>query len=472
MGAAAYQALSTQDSSFLHFEHRATPMHVAAIAILERAPLARPDGALDLERIVAHVDSRLDELPHYRERIAWTPLSRRPIWVDDEHFNLRYHVRHAALPPPAGQAQLEALIGRVLSQHLDREKPLWEIWVVDALEGGRAALLLKVHHCMVDGVGGVGVLGKLLSASPDAAPPPPQAPYEARPHPGPLRLFADEVARRASLPARLLGAAAELARDPSGALAGLSASGRALATALSGALLPPAETPFNERIGPHRRVSLRATELERVKALKRRLDGTVNDVLLAIVAGAVRAYLAGRNVPLVDLEYKVCVPVNRRTSVADLDASNKVSALFVTLPVAIADPLERFAAIRAQTLRLKQADAARGIEILTELADLTGSTALTRFGVELATRLHPYNLIVSTVPGPALPLYMLGAPVFELHPLPPLFARQGLGIAALSYGERICWGLVGDWQLAPDLDQLARDLDAALVELEAAVSAR
>ena len=466
MASSGYEVLSTQDSSFLHFEHRATPMHVAAVSIFERAPLARADGRLDVERIVAHIESTLDEMPHYRQRLAFAPLTRRPIWVDDEHFNVHYHVRHTALPAPGSDAQLEALVGRVLSQHLDREKPLWETWIVDSLVGDRFAVLNKVHHCMVDGVGGMGVIAKQLSTSAQVGEAPKLAVFEARAHPGALRLLLDEAGRRLALPVRLLAAAARVARDPAATLSALGESQRAVATALSGALLPPAETPFNERIGPHRRVALRTTELARVKALRNRLDGTVNDVVLALVAGAIRSYLAGRGVPLVDLEYKVCVPVNRRAGPQDLEAANKVSALFVRLPVAEDDPLERFRKIREQTLRLKETDAARGIELLTDLADLSGSVALTRFGVDLATRLHPYNLIVSTVPGPQQPLYMLGARLLALHPQLPLFARQGLGVAALSYDGKLCWGLIGDWELAPDLDQLGCDLDAALAELE------
>ena len=468
MAPSGYQVLSTQESSFVHFEHRATPMHVAAVSIFERAKLAGADGRLDVERITAHIESTLDELPHYRERLAWAPITRRPIWVDDEHFNVHYHVRHTALPAPGSDEQLEALVGRVLSQHLDREKPLWETWIVDSLVGDRFALIAKVHHCMVDGVGGMGVLAKQLSPSAEVGEVPKCLPFEARSQPSGLQLVTDEIGRRLALPFRALGAVARIARDPLGTLGALADSGRSVAAALSSALLPPAETPFNERIGPHRRVALRTTELARVKALKNRLDATVNDVVLALVAGAIRSYLAGRSVPLADLDYKVCVPVNRRAGADDLAASNKVSALFVSLPVGEDDPLERLRKIREQTLRLQETDAARGIELLTDLADLTGSVALTRFGVELATRLHPYNLIVSTVPGPQQPVYMLGARLLALYPQLPLFARQGLGIAALSYDGKICWGLIGDWELAPDLDQLGRDLDGALAELESA----
>jgi len=468
MAAPGYEILSTQDSSFVHFEHRTTPMHVGAVSIFERAKVARPDGRLDVERIVAHIESTLDEMPHSRERLAWAPITRRPIWVDDEHFNIHYHVRHTALPSPGSDEQLESLIGRLLSQHLDREKPLWETWIVDSLEGDRFALIAKVHHCMVDGVGGMGMIARQLSPSPEVGETPKLLEFEPRPQPSALRLVVDELGRRWALPIRLLGEAVRMAREPGRTLGAFADSGRAVATALSSALLPPAETPFNERIGPHRRVALRTTELARVKALKNRLDGTVNDVMLALVAGAIRSYLAGRSVPLSDLEYKVCVPVNRRNGTEVVEAANKVSALFISLPVSEVDPLERFHKVREQTLRLKEVDAARGIELLTDLADLTGSVALTRFGVELATRLHPYNLIVSTVPGPQQPLYMLGARLLALHPQLPLFSRQGLGIAALSYDGKICWGLVGDWELAPDLDQLGRDLDSALEELEAA----
>jgi WS/DGAT/MGAT family acyltransferase len=442
-------------------------MHVGAVAVFEAGPLAGPEGSVDAAAVERHVASRLHLLPRYRRKLAWTPLDGQPVWVDDERFNLRYHLRRARLPHPGDAAALKELTARILSEHLDRDKPLWELWIVEGLEGGRFALVAKVHHCMVDGAAGMNLLTTLYSTSPEAriqeAPP-----WRPRPAPGALELAVDDVAERVRAPLALARAAADALRRPAQALATLAEAGSAMREAVQEGWRVPARTPLNQRIGPHRRTDWGSLDLARVKDTSRRLDGTVNDVVLALVAGAIRSYLAGRGVPLADLEYKVCVPVNRREGRDDLEASNKVSALFVTLPVAEPDPVERFHAIREQTLRLKRTDAARGIELLTDLADLSGSIALTRIGVELATRLHPYNLIVSTVPGPQVPLYMLGARLLALHPILPLFARQGLGVAALSYDGQICWGLVGDWELAPDLAQLGRDLDAALEELEAA----
>jgi WS/DGAT/MGAT family acyltransferase len=467
----AYQRLSAQDGSFLHFEHRATPMHVAALAIFEAGPLASADGGLDAERLAKHVESRLHLLPLYRRKLAFTPLERHPVWVDDERFDFSYHLRRAGLPPPGDARALQELVARVLSQPLDRARPLWELWLVEGLAGGRFAIVSKVHHCMVDGVSGANLLTLLFSPRADEAVGAVPA-WTPRPAPASARLLLDDAVRGATRPFALAARAGRALREPSRAWADLAEGAAALGEALGAGLRVASTTPLNRPTGPHRRVEWHVVELEQVKEVKRRLGGTVNDVVLAAVAGALHRFLEERGNWLAKLDYRVVIPVNMRPPGDTLRVANRVSAMFLSLPVAESDPLRRLATIQAETRRLKGSRAAEGTDLLVRFADWTDSPWLTRFGVRLVSRLRPYHLIVTNVPGPQLPLYVLGAPLVELIPFLPLFHRQGLGVAVLSYRDRIGWGLVADREIVPDLSRLTRALDASLLELHDAALAR
>jgi len=458
-----YEPLSAQDSSFLVFESGGAHMHVSAVALFENGPLADASGSLDIERIRRFVASRLPALPHYRQRLAWTPLQRHPVWVDDASFDLAYHVRHTALPAPGRERQLEELAGRILSQQLDRAKPLWELWFVEGLEGGRFAMLGKAHHCMVDGVAGVGVMTALLSAAPDEEVPPPPR-WRPRPAPGRLVLARDELLRRARTPLRAWDLLRDAVRRPERASAAVAEGAESVWQALSAGLRTPADTPLNRPIGTHRRVAWRVLDLDAVKEVKKGLDGTVNDVVLAVVAGALRRHLRRRRVALGKLDFRVVIPVSMRRP-GDRGSGNRVSALFLSLPLAERDPRRRFQRIRRETRRLKRSRAAEGIDLFARLADGLGSDWLTYWGVRLASAVRPYNLIVTNVPGPQRPLYLLGARLQELFPQLPLFERQGLGVAVMSYWGRVCFGLVADWDVVPDLGDLADDLDASFAEL-------
>ena len=468
--ARAYQRLSAQDASFLHFEHRATPMHVAALAIFEQGPLATAQGALDAERLGKYVESRLHLLPRYRRKLAFTPLERHPVWVDDERFDLSYHLRRAGLPPPGDERALQELVARILSQPLDRARPLWEMWLVEGLAGGRFAIVSKVHHCMVDGVSGANLLTLLFSPRPDeetgAVPV-----WTPRPAPTAARLVLADAARGARRPFALAARVGSALRDPRRAWADLAEGAAAVGEALEAGLRVASTTPLNRPTGPHRRVDWHAVDLELVKEVKRRLGGTVNDVVLSAVAGALHRFLGERGSWLAKLDYRVVIPVNMRPPGDELRAANRVSAMFLSLPVAESDPLRRLATIQAETRRLKGSRAAEGTDLFVRFADWTDSPWLTRFGVRIVSRLRPYHLIVTNVPGPQLPLYVLGAPLVELIPFLPLFDRQGLGVAVLSYRDRIGWGLVADREIVPDLSRLTRALDASLRELSDAALA-
>jgi diacylglycerol O-acyltransferase len=466
-----YQRLSAQDSSFVMFEGPGTHMHVASVGLFETGPLRAPEGGLDVERLRRYVDARLDAFPRYRQKLTFTPLQGHPVWVDDDRFNLHYHVRHTALPAPGSDDQLKDLVGRILSQQLDRAKPLWEMWFVEGLEHDRFAMLTKVHHCMVDGASGVDLLTGLLDtgAEPSFAS---TSRWRPQASPGRLELLVDEVGRRLAAPLSLARTARSAVRRPQAAsdlLRGADAVWQALA---AGFRVPPA-TPLNGPIGTHRRVDWRTLPLAEVKEVKKRLDGTVNDVVLAVVTGALRRFFRRRRTPLRDFDFRVVIPVNMRSGPAEDHAGNHVSALFLSLPLAEADPVRRFRSIRDETLRLKRSRAAEGFDLLARFADWTGSDQVTYWGTRLASTVRPYNMIVTNVPGPQFPLYLLGARQQAIHPFLPLFVNQGAGIAVMSYLGRVCFGLIGDWDLAPDLPALGSAIDDAFAELrEAAVAGR
>jgi diacylglycerol O-acyltransferase len=466
-----YERLSAQDSSFVLWERRETPMHVGAIAIFEAGSLATADGGIDAERIAKHVESRLHRLPRYRKRLAFTPIEGHPVWVDDTHFDLAYHLRRTALPRPGTEAELKALVARILSQRLDRARPLWEMWIVEGLDGGRFALVTKVHHCMVDGVSGMNLLTLLMSPSADE--PADVAPaWTPELEPTVLELLVAESARRARLGGELVSGLLGSLRDPAATWSRLARAGTAVAQALDAGLRHPRSTRLNRKIGPHRRVDWVGLDLAAAKEIKQRLGGTLNDVVLATVCGALHRFLDVRRDWTARFDYRVIVPVNMRPAGDERAGGNQVSAYFLSLPLTETHPKRRYDTIRTATAALKDSRAAEGIDLLTQLTDRFGGTAMTRLGGRVIDRLRPYNLIITNVPGPQFPLYMLGARLLELVPQLPLFEEQGLGVAVLSYCGQIQIGLTGDRDLAPDLEALRESLLAAFAELEAVASSR
>ncbi len=460
-----YVRLSAQDSSFVMFEGAVTHMHVSAVAIFEMDEASREHGSIDIERLRAYVASRLPVLLRYRQRLAFTPIQRHPIWVDDDRFNLAYHVRHTGLPAPGSEEQLKDLAGRIMSQQLDRTKPLWETWFVDGLEGGRFAMISKVHHCMVDGASGVGLMQAMLSPSPDedfdAAPT-----WVPRPRPGKFELLIDEAVRRMQQPPAAAFQAVKRALErPSETSTRVAENARAMWQALNTGLRAPANTPLNRPIGTHRRVEWCSVDLADIKDVKKRLDGTVNDVVLTIVSGAMRRFLRQRRVALAGLDFRVVVPVNMRKGPDDMDAANRVSAIFLSLPIDEKDPLRQFQRIRTETSRLKDSKAAHGIDLFNRFTEWTRSDLLTYWGTRLANTFRPHNMIVTNVAGPQFPLYLLGSRLEVMYPQLPLFENQGLGVAVMSYSGKVSFGLIADWDLVPDLGSFGRALVAAFREL-------
>ncbi len=444
-----------------------TQPYVCAVARFEPPAGAAREHSLDIARLRAYVSSRLHLLPRYRQRLAFVPVQGLPIWIDDVQFDVDCHVHHAGLPQPGGRKQLQELAARIASNPLDRDRPLWEIWFVEGLADGGFAAIVKVHHCMVDGVSGVGVITALLSPTPETSFEPAPA-WAPQPPPSALTLFADGVLGIAGIGAAALRATGLALSQPleTGASA-VRLAASAWHTVATG--IPPlASTPLNRPIGRGRRVDWRSLDLGVLRELRKRLDGTLNDVALSVVAGALSRYLRARRVPLKGLDFRIVVPVDMRAEDGEREAANRVSAWFVTLPLAEKNPLRRFEKIRAQTQRRKQSHAANAIDFFMRFADASGSTQLTAWGVRFVTGLRPYHMIVTNVHGPPVPLYLLGARMLEFHPLLPLFAGQGLAIAMMSYAGSVHVGLNADWDAVRDLSALADAFDASLAELREA----
>jgi WS/DGAT/MGAT family acyltransferase len=466
MEPSAYDRLSFLDNSFLLMEGPNSPMHIAGTATYEVGSLRTPEGGVDIDRIRAYVSSRLHLIPRYRQRLMFIPVENHPVWIDDDHFNIHYHVRHTALPRPGDERQLKRLAARVMSQPLDRSKPLWEMWVVESLEGGEHfAIISKIHHCMVDGMSSVDLLNVLLQLEPvdDFEPAPEWLP---RPAPTSSELLRDAVYRYASLPFAIGKNVQEFWQQSGDPRSDLRASLRAVRDMLSTNLGRPSTTPLNQPIGPHRRFDWLAMDVAEVKRVKHALGGTLNDVVLATVAGAVRRFLTRRRVHPEHLDFRVMAPVSVRSASERGHLGNRVSAWMVPMPIGEADPLVRLAKIRETTSQLKESKQALGAEALTAVGEWTPTTLLS-LGAQLATRQLPFNLVVTNVPGPQVPLYLLGARMLDNFGLVPLTDNLCLGVVLFSYAGKLCWGFTSDWDLIPDLHDFVLDIQASFGELAA-----
>ncbi len=449
--------LTGLDSSFLHLERGASHMHVAAAMVCEGA-------APGYDELVAQILSRLHLVPRYRQRLAFVPWGQgRPVWVDDPHFNVAFHVRHTALPAPGGDGQLRRLCGRVFSQALDRSRPLWELWLVEGLAADRFALLSKTHHALVDGISGVDIATVLFDTAPDPAPAGPTPEWIPRPVPTDAQLLADALLERATVPGEIVRSVRRTLRGPrhvaqrlQSAAAGVGALARVVQSA------PPSS--LNVRIGPHRRFDWVTAELAELRHVKTTLGGTVNDVVLAAVAGALGRYLGRREELEESLVLRAMVPVSVRAEVERGVLGNRVAAMWCPLPVTVADPVARLAAITAAMEGVKDSAQAVGAQVLTELAGFAPPTIMAQ-AARLQTRQRMFNLVVTNVPGPQIPLYMLGRRLSAMYPMVPLAATQALGVAVISYDGRLHFGLNADFDALTDLADFAEDLRGALSEL-------
>jgi len=457
--------LTGLDSSFLHLERDSTHMHVAACSVFA-------GSAPTYDELVEAIESRLHLVPRYRQRLAFVPLGQgRPVWVDDPHFNLRYHVRHTALPRPGGDSELKRLASRVFSQALDRSRPLWELWLVEGLAGDSFAVLSKTHHALVDGISGVDIATVLFDTSADPLPvAPPEQEWNARPVPSRAQLLADALLERTTVPAEVMrGVRATLRGPRTVARRAGKALGSVGALAWTGLQAAP-PSPFNQRIGPHRRFTWVRADLGQFKAIKNSLGGTVNDVVLAVVAGALGKYMRLHDEPTEDVGLKAMVPVSVRADVERGALGNRVAAMWATLPVGLADPVERLHTVSEAMVDVKQSGQAVGAEILTAVSGFAPPTIMAQ-AARLQARQRLFNLVVTNVPGPQFPLYLLGRELQSIYPMVPLAENTALGIAILSYNGRLNFGLVGDYDALADLEVLADELRSSIDELAAAAGA-
>jgi diacylglycerol O-acyltransferase len=464
----ANDRLTGLDTSFLHLEDATSHMHVASVMIF-----AGPPPPYD--ELLEAFERRLPLVPRYRQRLALVPLGQgRPKWVDDPHLNLRYHVRSAALPSPGSEDQLKDLAGRVFSQQLDRDKPLWEVWLVEGLEDDRFAVLSKTHHALVDGISGVDIISVLFDTSPEpAAPTGPGDRWLPRPLPSPAQLLGEALVERATLPGEITRSVRALLRGPRRILEGVRDAAVGVGAMAWAGLNPVPSSPYNRQIGPHRRFTWVRADLSDLKAIKDELGGTVNDVVLATVAGALGKHLRRRGQNTDGLELKAMVPVSVRQDVERGGLGNRVAAMMAPLPVWCQEPVARLDIVREELSHLKSGGQAVGAQVLTELSGFAPPTIMGQAS-RLMSRQRFFNLVVTNVPGPQFPLYLLGRRMLDPFPMVPLASGQAVGVALLSYDGRINFGLVGDFDLMWDLDDLAVDLEDSLAELarEAGVELR
>lgn len=458
------ERLSAVDASFLTNESSASHMHIGGILIFEGPPPRYVD-------LVEHVRGRLDQVPRFRQRLVVPPLDAgRPLWADDTNFNLSYHVRHTALPEPGGENQLKRLAARVFSQRLDRSKPLWEMWLVQGLERDRFALLTKTHHAAVDGIAGVDIGTVLFDFEPVPEPAPVEDGWRPRAAPTTTDLIARGVTDAAATPVRLAERAVEAVRHPEIAARRVVEALEGV-TEIAGALANPApDVPLNCEIGPHRRFTWARSELATFKRIKDTLGGTVNDVVLAVVTGALRRWLDTRGIRTEGLELRALVPVSIRTEDERGAAGNKLAAMRGPLPVYVEDPVRRLRVVSEQMEGLKRSKQALGAEVISRFNDFAPPTLLAQAArINFSTRL--FNLIVTNVPGPQMPLYVLGRKLEEVFPVAFLPENHALAVAIMSYNGRVCFGLLADYDSMEDVETIAAGLEQSLAELEAAAAA-
>ncbi len=457
-----FQRLTATDASFIVLEKGPSHMHIGGVMIFEGPP--PPYAAL-----LQHIEARLDLVPRYRQRLLMPRLEMgRPLWIDDTRFTLTYHVRHSALPPPGSTEQLQRFTARFFSQRLDRSKPLWEIYLVEGLEGGRFALVNKTHHAMVDGVSGVDIATLLFDLSRDSpAGSSPAKPWRANPEPSQAQVAAKLVRDSARVLFGMASSAAAAITDPYQAVAGLRATAEGLGEVLWAGLTPAPPSPLNVPIGAHRRLTWVRTTLADFKVIKDHLGGTVNDVVLAVVAGALARWLRGRGVRTEGLELRAGVPVSVRAAQEHNQLGNRITIMVAPLPVYCEDAVERLRIVRQAMRGLKESKQALGAQLIINLERFAPPTLLAQ-----ASRLHfsPRfaNLTVTNVPGPQFPLYLMGRELTEMAPVGFIVNGFAMIVALVSYNGALTFGLLGDYDALPDLEIIGAHVKDALAELVAA----
>src|SRR5215213_2398968 len=453
--------LTAVDASFLSNESSSSHMHVGAILIFEGPPPLYTD-------FVEHVRGRLKLVPRFRQRIVVPPLEAgRPLWADDVNFNLTYHIRHTGLPEPGGEAELRQLAARVFSQQLDRSKPLWELWLVQGLERDRFAILTKTHHAMVDGVSGVDIGTVLFDLEPVPEPVEVSDDWVPQSEPGTTELVTRGISDMAAVPVKFAERAVAAVKRPETAARKAVEALEGLTEIVSAFADPAPDVPLNQPIGPHRRYVWARSELATFKMIKDALGGTVNDVVLAVVTGAVRDWLHQRSIRTEGLELRALVPVSIRSEDERGNLGNRIALMRGPLPVYVEDPVRRLRTISQAMEGLKRSKQALGAEVISRFNDFAPPTLLAQASlINFSTRL--FNMIVTNVPGPQMPLYVLGKELEEVYPVAFLPQNHCLAVAIMSYNGKVGFGLLADYDCMEDIDVVSDGIGESLAELEAA----
>jgi diacylglycerol O-acyltransferase len=449
--------LSALDASFWYLDDATTHMHVGSVALFDV-----PEGGFDHERLVRLIGQRIAYVPRYRQRVRDVPFGLgRPVWVDDEYFDLTYHVRRSALPRPGSMHQLEELVARLMSRPLDRSRPLWEMYLVEGLEGDRFALVTKTHQAMVDGIGAVDLVQVLLDDTADVSAVVP-APWRPAPEPSAIELMASTVTETLTRPTAAFAAAQATTEDFASAVMAVTSRIGGLITTVFDAAKGNAQTPLNVPIGIHRRFATADFALSDVKVVRDALGVSINDVLLATAAGGLREWLISRGNP-VDAHHslKVLVPISTPG-----DATS-VSAFLVELPTGEPDPIVRVQQIAYQMQQIKDVDQLIGADAILAAAGF-GPATLHALGARIGSRFSHrlFNLVVTNVPGPQRTLFIDGARMVASYPSLPLTKQQALSIALTSYDGHVFVGLTADRDAMPDIPILQECLGSALQELQ------
>ncbi|MGB7981767.1 MAG: wax ester/triacylglycerol synthase family O-acyltransferase, partial [Candidatus Nanopelagicales bacterium] len=456
--------LSSLDAGFLHLENDRQQMHVGSLLLFEGPVPA-------FEEFTAHLEACLDAVPRYRQRVQRMPLDlARPVWADDPHFSLAYHLRHTAIPSPGGDAQLRALVARVLSQRLDTDRPLWEMWLVEGLPEECWAVITKTHHAMIDGLAGNELMEIVLDRDRDAPRHTPVA-WRPRAEPSRLELAASGVAGIAQLPV-------DLSRAAAGAVRALSSPGqvaragavRALGLASVGRSAASPTSVLNGPLGPHRRWGWARAELADIKRVKEAAGCTVNDVVLAGIAGGFRAYLHTRGEDVENTTIRALVPVSVRTEAHEGRLGNQVTGMFADLPVHVPDPRARLEAVARQLDHLKNSGQAVSVEAMLSAGDFVPATLMT-LGARVYARTgqRVINTVTTNIPGPQYPIYLVGRRMLEMFPYIPVALGVRISIGIMSYDGHVAIGVTGDYDAVPDLDLLCTAIEDSLAELVSTV---
>jgi diacylglycerol O-acyltransferase / wax synthase len=463
------ERLSPLDASFLHIEDDVNLMHIGSVGIFEGPPPP-------FEEFEAMVAGKLPLVPRYRQRVRDVPLELgRPVWVDDPHFSIGYHVRHTAVPRPGGRDELRNLVGRVMAQRLDRTKPLWEMWVAEGLDHDQWALISKVHHALVDGVSGTDLLGVILDPSPDHTPAVPDT-WDPEPPPSRTRLVAETVTDFVSSPREQARAVRARLRAPRRLVLSTAANVKGFA-AMTPLVRPRSPSVLLGHIGPHRRYAWTEIELAAIKRIRTVFGGSVNDVILSVVTRGYRELLLAHGETVEKRTVRSLVPVNVRTESERGTFNNRVAALFADLPVGVADPIERLVAVRGEMDALKSSGQAVATDTLvTTAAGLAPPLALaigTRlaFKVTHAASRMPVETVTTNVPGPQQPLYAAGRELITSFPYVPIAGPIRVGTAIFSYNGRVTVGVTADRDSIEDVEVVVegvrRDIDELLSAAEA-----